>query len=80
MARVIERAREVIGVDRIVMATDDQAIADAVSDWHVETLMTAPFHESGTDRVAEVAALPGFASYDVVVNLQADEPFMPSMQ
>lgn len=77
VARVIERAREVPGVDRVVLATDAQVIADAVADWHVETILTAARHESGTDRVAEVAGLPGFASYDVVVNLQGDEPFMP---
>ena len=77
MARVIERAREVPGVDRIVLATDAQVIADAVADWQVETILTASHHESGTDRVAEIAALPGYASYDVVVNLQGDEPFMP---
>lgn len=77
VARVIERAREVAGVDRLVLATDSQSIADAVADWRVETIMTSAFHESGTDRVAEVARQPGFANYDVVVNLQGDEPFMP---
>ena len=78
VARVIERAREVSGVDRLVLATDSQSIADAVAGWHVETIITSPFHESGTDRVAEVASLPGFANYDIVVNLQGDEPFMPA--
>ena len=78
VARVIERAREVPGVDRLVLATDSEQIADALAQWRVETVMTASHHESGTDRVAEVAALPGFASYDVVVNLQGDEPFMPT--
>ena len=76
VARVIERAREVPGVDRLVLATDSEQI-EALAPWRVETVMTASFHESGTDRVAEVAALPGFTSYDVVVNLQGDEPFMP---
>jgi 3-deoxy-manno-octulosonate cytidylyltransferase (CMP-KDO synthetase) len=78
VARVIERGREVPSVDRLVLATDSQSIADAVADWHVETIITSPFHESGTDRVAEVASLPGFANYDIVVNLQGDEPFMPA--
>jgi 3-deoxy-manno-octulosonate cytidylyltransferase (CMP-KDO synthetase) len=77
VARVIERAREVSGIDRLVLATDSERIAEAVADWHVETILTAGDHESGTDRVAEIAALPGFAHYDVVVNLQGDEPFMP---
>lgn len=78
VARVIERAREVPGVDRLILATDSPAIADALSAWQVEIVMTSPFHESGTDRVAEVASQPGFAVYDVVVNLQGDEPFMPT--
>ena len=77
VARVIERAREVAGIDRLILATDSPAIASAVADWHVETIMTSPHHESGTDRVAEIAAQPGFADYDIVVNLQGDEPFMP---
>ena len=77
VARVIERAREIPGVDRLVLATDSRAIADAVAAWHVETILTAANHESGTDRVAEIAGLPGFTNYDVVVNLQGDEPFMP---
>ena len=78
VARVIERARAVPGVDRLILATDSQSVADAVADWHVETILTATHHESGTDRVAEIAALPRFANYDVVVNLQADEPFLPA--
>jgi len=78
VARVVERAREVGGVDRLVVATDSAEVAEALQDWRVETVMTASHHESGTDRVAEVAALPAFASYDVVVNLQGDEPFMPA--
>ena len=78
VARVIERAREVPGVDRLVLATDSRTIADAVAEWQVETILTAAHHESGTDRVAEVAGLPEFARYDVVVNLQGDEPFMPA--
>jgi 3-deoxy-manno-octulosonate cytidylyltransferase (CMP-KDO synthetase) len=78
VARVIERAREVPGVDRLVLATDSAEIAAALADWNVETVMTSPTHESGTDRVAEVSALPTFAGYDTVVNLQGDEPFMPA--
>jgi 3-deoxy-manno-octulosonate cytidylyltransferase (CMP-KDO synthetase) len=77
VARVIERAREVPGVDRLVLATDSPVIVSALTDWKVETVLTSALHESGTDRVAEVSARPEFAGYDVVVNLQGDEPFLP---
>lgn len=77
VARVVDRAREVPGVDRIVVATDSHEVANAVADRGVEVVMTSAAHESGTDRVAEVARRPEFAGYDIVVNLQGDEPFMP---
>ena len=75
--RVAQRALRVPGVDRVVVATDSQAIADAVRDLAVEVVLTRSDLESGTDRVAAVAARAEFAEYDVVVNLQGDEPFMP---
>lgn len=78
VARVIERAREVPGIDRLVLATDSTRVADAVARWQVETVLTRRDHESGTDRVAEVAGMPGFDRYDVVVNFQGDEPFLPA--
>ncbi|MGH7523823.1 MAG: 3-deoxy-manno-octulosonate cytidylyltransferase [Gemmatimonadales bacterium] len=78
VARVIERAREVPGIDRLVLATDAPEVAVAVAGWHVETILTRRDHESGTDRVAEVAGMPGFDRYDVVVNFQGDEPFLPA--
>lgn len=77
MARVVERARAVPGVDHLVVATDSDEIAAALAPWNVPIVMTSPLHESGTDRVAEVARRPEFAHCDVVVNLQGDEPFMP---
>ncbi|MBK9549508.1 MAG: NTP transferase domain-containing protein [Gemmatimonadetes bacterium] len=78
VARVIERARTVRGVDRLVLATDSEEIAEAVDPWEVEVVMTSADHESGTDRVAEVARHPVYSAYDIVVNLQGDEPFMPA--
>lgn len=77
VARVVERAREVPGVDHLVVATDSLEIAEALAPWGVTVVMTDPAHESGTDRVAEVARRPEYAGCDIVVNLQGDEPFMP---
>lgn len=77
VARVVDRAREVPGIDCIVVATDSEEIVAALADREVGVTMTRADHESGTDRVAEVAARPEFAGYDIVVNLQGDEPDMP---
>ncbi len=77
IARVYQRALTVGGIDRVVVATDSPEIADALAPYGAEVVMTGSHHESGTDRVAEVAGLPAFGGYDIVVNLQGDEPFMP---
>jgi len=65
--------------DRVVVATDAPEVAEAVSSAGVkcEVLMTGSHHPSGTSRVAEVAARFENAAYDIVVNVQGDEPFLP---
>lgn len=75
--RVAQRALSVPGADRVVVATDSVDIANAVSDLDVEVVLTRSELESGTDRVAAVASRADFTGYDIVVNLQGDEPFMP---
>jgi len=62
--------------DRCVVATESAAVADAVRASGAECVLTDEGHLSGTDRVAEVARRPEFAGYDVVVNVQGDEPFL----
>jgi 3-deoxy-manno-octulosonate cytidylyltransferase (CMP-KDO synthetase) len=76
LAHVWERARSCPALDRVVVATDDEAIASAARGWGAEAVMTRSDHASGTDRVAEVAARDEFADYAVVVNLQGDEPLL----
>ena len=62
-------------VDRVIVATDDQRIADVVRGAGGEPMLTSPTAASGTDRVAEVARrVPA----DVYVNVQGDEPLMPA--
>lgn len=60
------------------VATDDARIADALADSGVRIAMTSPDHASGTDRLAECAAIAGWSDDTVVVNLQGDEPFAPA--
>ena len=63
--------------DAIVVATDDQRIADVVSAIGVQAIMTATEHNSGTERLAQVAQLCGWDDSDIIVNLQGDEPLIP---
>ena len=75
--RVYEQASKSTA-DRVIVATDDQRIADAVTNFGGACVMTSKEHESGTDRLQEVAKNCGFADDDIVVNVQGDEPLMPA--
>ena len=65
------------GARAVWVATDDSRIADALGGSGVEVAMTSPAHASGTDRLAECAAIAGWSDDTIVVNLQGDEPFAP---
>ena len=75
---VVERAMEVKSLSRVIVATDDDRIKDAVEGFGGVAVMTRVDHPSGTDRIAE--AVEGFPDADLVVNLQGDEPLLdPAM-
>ena len=76
VVRVWERVRAMDVADRCVIATDSAEVQQAARDAGAECVMTREDHPSGTDRVAEVAARPEFAGFEVVVNVQGDEPFV----
>lgn len=63
--------------DRVIIATDDQRIADAADEFGAEVCMTSERHESGTDRLQEVVSQLGLADDHIVVNVQGDEPLIP---
>jgi 3-deoxy-manno-octulosonate cytidylyltransferase (CMP-KDO synthetase) len=69
---VVEAARRVARLSRVIVATDDARIFAAVVGFGGEAVMTRADHPSGTDRVAEVAA--SLPQARIVVNLQGDEP------
>lgn len=79
---VIERVyTQVKGTfERAVVATDDERIEEAVKNFGGEVVMTSPNHKSGTDRCYEVLRRVGEEDYDVVVNIQGDEPFIQASQ
>lgn len=70
---VVEAARRSEIGDRVLVATPDQAILDAVRDFQGQAVLTGNHHLSGTDRIAEVAA---GCEADVFVNVQGDEPLI----
>jgi len=73
---VWEQARK-SSAQRVVVATDDARIVEACQAFGAEVVLTRADHESGTDRLAEVAAQLGLASDAIVVNVQGDEPLIP---
>lgn len=76
VAHVVARANESLA-HRVIVATDDERIADAVASLECEVCMTREDHESGSDRIAEVVTSMDIADQEVVVNVQGDEPLIP---
>jgi 3-deoxy-manno-octulosonate cytidylyltransferase (CMP-KDO synthetase) len=76
VVRVWQRVVEIGVADRVVVATDSAEIVDVMREHSGEVVMTRDDHPSGTDRVAEVAARDEFSSFDAIVNVQGDEPFV----
>jgi len=63
----------------VVVATDDQRIADVVSSFGGSVCLTDAGHRSGSDRILEVTRKLGWSEDAIVVNLQGDEPLMPAV-
>lgn len=75
MWHVYQRALESGILDEIYIATDDERIVEVADEYSLNTVMTSDKHETGTDRVAEVASK---IQADYYVNIQGDEPFIES--
>ena len=74
---VYDRGRESAARD-VVVATDDERIADAAEAFGATVCLTGNQHRSGTERIAEVVDLFDWSDNTIVVNLQGDEPTMPA--
>lgn len=68
---VVDRVRKCNRVKEIIVAADDERIVTALRKYETQCVMTSAHHQSGTDRIAEVA---GKINSDIVVNVQGDEP------
>ncbi|MCX3265217.1 3-deoxy-manno-octulosonate cytidylyltransferase [Pedobacter agri] len=76
--RVYEQASKAKSLSKVVVATDDERIADEVKRFGGEFVFTGSQHQSGTDRCAEV--IEKLPDYEIVINIQGDEPFIEPAQ
>ncbi|KJY93212.1 MULTISPECIES: 3-deoxy-manno-octulosonate cytidylyltransferase [Vibrio] len=65
------------GAEKVIVATDDERVVNAVKKFGGEVCMTSADHDSGTERLAEVVELMGIPEDHVIVNVQGDEPLIP---
>jgi 3-deoxy-manno-octulosonate cytidylyltransferase (CMP-KDO synthetase) len=75
---VVERALQVELLSQVVVATDDERIAEAVATFGGTWVMTRSDHATGTDRLAEAALLLDISDQDIIVNIQGDQPLFPA--
>lgn len=81
--RVYEQTLKTTVLDRVIVSTDDERIFNHVKDCGGEVMMTSGSHVSGTSRIGEVVenlSFLGKCPYDVIVNIQGDEPFIDPSQ
>jgi 3-deoxy-manno-octulosonate cytidylyltransferase (CMP-KDO synthetase) len=77
--RVYEQTQKATLIDKVVIATDDERIAEHANTFNAEVVMTSPNHPSGTDRCWE-ALNKLDTKFDYVINVQGDEPFIDPRQ
>lgn len=73
---VVRVAKQVQSLDRVVVATDSKRVIDVAKKFNIEAVLTKESHTSGTDRVNEACDILELKDSEVVINLQADEPFI----
>src|SRR6266436_1479688 len=74
LRHVLERSRRAKNLDSVIIATDDMRIANAAFGWGAQVALTSPRHQSGTDRIAEVARKA--KQFAFIINIQGDEPLV----
>ncbi len=73
---VVRTAKAVSAIDKVVVATDDEKIMATCKAYGIEARMTSLTHKSGTDRINECAQLLDIPDDELIINVQADEPFI----
>jgi 3-deoxy-manno-octulosonate cytidylyltransferase (CMP-KDO synthetase) len=73
---VIATAKRVESIDRVVIATDSKEVIDRANEYGFEAIITDTNHKSGTDRINEVTKKLSLNDSEIIINVQADEPFI----
>lgn len=73
---VIRTAKQVSSFDKVLIATDSQEVINLAKQYGLDAIMTSSEHNSGTDRINEAANKLNLADDEIIINVQADEPFI----
>ena len=73
---VIRTAKRVQELDSVVIATDSEDVIKLAKQYDIKAVLTSSKHQSGTDRINEAANILGLKDNDIIINVQADEPFI----
>jgi len=73
---VVATANQVKEIDKVLIATDSKEVLDVVKSYGFEAVLTSPEHKSGTDRINEAVKVFGLDDDEIIINVQADEPFI----
>ena len=73
---VVRTAKRVAHLDRVVVAADDEMIIKICKEHGIEAMLTSTTHKSGTDRIHECATILELSDDEIIINVQADEPFI----
>lgn len=73
---VIKTAKQVSSLDKVVIATDSQDVVDLAKEHGFDAVMTSSSHQSGTDRINEAVNKLNLDENEIIINVQADEPFI----
>ncbi|MBP7770110.1 MAG: 3-deoxy-manno-octulosonate cytidylyltransferase [Aliarcobacter sp.] len=73
---VIKTAKQVSSLDKVVIATDSQEVIDLARDYGFDAVLTSSLHQSGTDRINEAVNILNLSDDEIIINVQADEPFI----
>ncbi|MGP1485026.1 MAG: 3-deoxy-manno-octulosonate cytidylyltransferase [Campylobacter sp.] len=72
----VATAKRVIDIDDVVVAVDDEMVFDIAKKHNLNAVMTGKNHNSGTDRINEAVKILGLGKNELIINVQADEPFI----